>query len=346
MLYIQFNNYVSQIVSFSTLWVFYTEHKVAILSILGGLLLIFSTITGLLRYNRKKRNKKEYVVRPVTALIGSDQQRIEALNNELMPFGFSYDPQQDFFYSNMNGWQRSFGYCRLYDESSPLLSMIIDCEPITFNYNGRKWLIEFWKGQYGMTTGGEVGIYYTTGPDLNILGVFNGTFYTAVNDEDMINMSFAFRKNGNLIFTRSAYHWWITGFKLAEFSQPSELSMDIIMDLYDNQMAMAFIEALMKVGYTEKEFAVRGRRVFIHFAKPHSPQPYTRTALTVYLAQRNNRRLCNSFNEITASYTDTIDKLDIVKNVSPEMYDKILNMGKPIKVFDSYDKIKSYVGRQ
>ena len=72
--------------------------------------------------------------------------------------------------------------------------MIIDCEPIYFRYKGKKWLIEFWKGQYGMTTGGEVGIYYTTGPDLNIPGLFNGTFYKCVNDEDRIDMSFAFRK--------------------------------------------------------------------------------------------------------------------------------------------------------
>ena len=50
-----------------------------------------------------------------------------------------------------------------------------------------------WKGQYGMTTGGEVGSLYK-GPDLNIPGVFNGTFYYCVKDEDMINISFAFRK--------------------------------------------------------------------------------------------------------------------------------------------------------
>ena len=39
------------------------------------------------------------------------------------------------------------------------MGMIIDCEPVRFYYGGKKWLIELWKGQYGMTTGCEIGVY-------------------------------------------------------------------------------------------------------------------------------------------------------------------------------------------
>ncbi len=41
--------------------------------------------------------------------------------------------------------------------------MVIDAFPVYFNYEGRTWLVEFWKGQYGINTGGEVGIYHAKG---------------------------------------------------------------------------------------------------------------------------------------------------------------------------------------
>jgi hypothetical protein len=57
--------------------------------------------------------------------------------------GYSYDPQQDIFYSNMDAWQREFGYCRLYDEAATPLRLIMDCEPIYFDFKEKHWLIEF-----------------------------------------------------------------------------------------------------------------------------------------------------------------------------------------------------------
>lgn len=331
-----------EIVSSSILWNFYIENKVLVIIVILLLLLTVS-IFARIRKKKKRKSKEKEIVRPITDVIGTDPEQLERLNQDLQPFGFAYDYTQDIFYSLMNCWQRGFGYFRLYDEGCATFSMIIDCEPIYFNYKGRKWMIEFWKGQYGMTTGGEVGIYYTTGPEINIPGVFNGTFYYCVNDEDRIDMSFAFRKNGNLLFTRSAYHWWITGFKLAEFSQPSELTMDIILDLYDRQMVEAFVNGLKEAGYSENEYAVRGRRVYIHFDKPHTKQPFTRNPITVHLMQRNNRSFCDAYNYLTQGYVNTIDKLSFVKSKSPNMYNQILSMGKPYQVFEAYDNIKNFL---
>ncbi|NLO08502.1 MAG: DUF4474 domain-containing protein, partial [Clostridiales bacterium] len=333
---------IFNISSASILWSFYIENKVLV--IIGILLLLFITsIFVRIRKKKKRKSKEKEIVRPITDVIGTSPEQLEELNQDLKPFGFAYDYTQDMFYSLMNGWQRSFGYFRLYDEASATFSMIIDCEPIYFNYRGMKWMIEFWKGQYGMTTGGEVGVYYTSGQDLNIPGIFNGTFYYCVKDEHRIDMSFALRKNGNLLFTRSAYHWWITGFKLAEFSQPFEITMDIILDLYDRQMAEAFVSGLRKAGYTENEYAVRGRRVYVYFDKPHTKQPFTRNSITVHLMQRNNKSFCDAYNYLTESYVGTLDKLAFVKYKSPNMYNQILNMGKPQQVFEAYDRVKDYL---
>jgi len=337
---LQTANLITGIVSISTLGAFFSQYRGVI--IIGGIiiLIVFAIFS---RIFRKRKKKKREVIQPVTDIIGTDSEQLEELNHDLYPFGFAYQPYEDVFYSLMNPWQRSLGYCRLYDEASAALSMIIDCEPIRFEYRGKKWMIEFWKGQYGMTSGGEVGIYYTDGPDLNIPGIFNGTFYYCVKDEDRINMAFAIRKNGNLLFTRTGYHWWLTGFKLGEFSKPSELTMDITLDLYDREMANLFVEALQKTGYEEGEYDVRGRRVFIHFAKPHTSQPITRTSFTEFITQRNNESFCDAYNRLTEDYTETLDKLEIVRNESPNMYKQILNMGKPKAVYDSFNGLKSFL---
>lgn len=347
MLLLQLGIQMSKIANVTALWSLYIQNKILFMIVILILLFVVSIFFRIFKKKARQRNKnkkgKQEVIQPITKVIGENPERLEELNKDLEPFGFAYEPNEDLFYSILNGWQRKFGYCRLYDEACAAFSMIIDCEPVYFEYGGRKWLIEFWKGQYGMTTGCEVGIYYTKGPSLNVPGIFNGTFYQSLKDEDRVNMSYALRKNGNLLFTRTAYHWWITGFKLGEFSWPDELSMDIIIDLYDTKMAYAFAEALMKIGYTNEEFGLRGRRVYIRFTKPHSTQPFTRSKFTENLMQKNNKSFCESYQFLTEAYTDTLDKLVIVKNESPNMYNQILNMGKPKQVFDAYNKIKSFI---
>lgn len=317
----------------------FLSDNLLLLIILGSILLILVSIA----FRIRKGKKKKYVIRPVTEILGNVSERVDELNREIKPFGFAYDPMQDIFYSLLNPWQRQLGYCRLYDEACVALSMIIDCEPLTFEYGGRRWLVEFWKGQYGMNTGGEVGIYYTTGPNLNIPGIFNGTFYFCPKDEDCIYMSFVLRKNGNLLFARSGYHWWLTGFKLGEFSHPDELSMEIELDLYDKKMADALAQALKNAGYHEDEYRVQGRRVTVLYDKPHTKQPVIRSTLTDYIMQHNNENLCDSYNTLTSYYTDTLDKLEVVKNENPDLYDRIMTIGKPREVFESYDKIKEYL---
>ncbi|MDF2538171.1 MAG: hypothetical protein K0S76_1192 [Herbinix sp.] len=342
MLFLLTQNLIYSLMTATAFWAFFFQYS-AIFITLGIIIIVIVSIVSRIFVKKKKGKKKGEVIRPVYDIIGNDAERIEELNRDLNAFGFAYEPYEDIFLSIMNPWQRQLGYCRLYDEASAALSMIIDCEPIRFEYNGKKWLIEFWKGQYGMTTGGEVGIYYTTGPDINIPGIFNGTFYFCVKDEDRINMSFVLRKNGNILFTRSDYHWWLTGFKLGEFTNPSELSMDITLELLDRQMAYAFLYALQKAGYKENEYAIQGKKVYIRYSKPHTSQPLTRTAFTDFIMQRNNESLCDAYNQLTESYSETLDKLVIVRKESPTMYNQILHMGKPKAVYDAYSTLKSHL---
>ena len=256
----------------------------------------------------------------VSSLVNYGTLRKKTGNKELDKLtaiaGYSYDPEQDIFYSTKKPWQRKFGFCRLYDEAGAPLSMIMDCEPISFNYRGEKWLIEFWKGQYGLATGGEIGVY-TGGIDLNILGIYEDTFYKYPTEEDQLQMSFTLWKDGSKLFTREDKHWWLTGFKLGEFSEPSQLSMDINITFKDTEMRDAFIDAFRKVGYSDNDFRIVGNSLMFKFDVPLTPQPSTRTNVTDWIIQRKNELLCTFYQLIKQQNQIFNKKLRVIENQLP-----------------------------
>ena len=241
--------------------------------------------------------------------------------------GYAYDSNQDIFYSTLDPWQRNLGYCRLYDEAGLPLSMVMDCEPIYFEYQGEKWLIEFWKGQYGMVTGGEIGVY-TGGIDFSILGIWHDTLYNCADNKDLLQMSYTLKKNGEPLFKREGRHWWLTGFILGEFSEPSELTMDIKITLKDSEMLRAFLDGLREAGYPENKFAVAENTVSLSFDTPYSKQPYTRVPYLEWLVQRKNELLCDKYQEITEPFDTFADKVTAVEEQSPVLYSNILGVGK------------------
>ena len=110
-------------------------------------------------------------------------------------------------------------------------------------------MIGLWKGQYDLVTGAEIGVY-TKAADLSILDVFSGAYYDCVSNTDLLQMSYSLKKNGNTLFTRQAEHWWLTGFKLGEFSEPSELTMEINITLHNLVMRDSFVLGLWNAGYS------------------------------------------------------------------------------------------------
>jgi len=252
--------------------------------------------------------------------------------------GYAYNAKKGIFYSRMNAWQRKFGYCRLYDEACAPLGMIVDCEPITFDYGGKRWMIEFWKGQYDFTTGCEVGVY-TAARDVRIRG-FDGTFYDCASDEDMLDIAMTLRKKGQTLLDRRGRHWWQTGFLLGVFSEPSELAMRISIKLKNRAMSDAFAGGLYRVGYTEDEIARSGKTVSLDFTKPRTPQPITRTPHTAYIMQWKNKLVCDQYQQITRAYDTMPKKLAAMREKAPEMFEIMMNVGRRKEVFDAYDALR------
>jgi hypothetical protein len=239
--------------------------------------------------------------------------------------GYEYDAEQDIFVCNMNPWQRNMGYSRLYDEAMAPFGMIVDCEPIYFEYNNKIWLVELWKGQYDLNTGCEIGVYTVDKPLLNIPEVYKYMFYNCASDTERLTMSFTLKKNGKILFSRDERHWWLAGFKLGEYSEPSELMMNVNITFKNNVMRDAFISGLIDAGYSENEYVVNGNTLGLSFDKPHTPQPITRIEETDKIIQKKNKILCDRYNDIAKVYDNFADKINGIKNQAPDIYAEIMD---------------------
>lgn len=239
--------------------------------------------------------------------------------------GFEYDGEQDIIYSRMDAWQRKVGYCWTYDVGAPGLGFIIDCEPICFTYDGATWMIELWKGQYGIETGAEIGVYrtgegvvstvvdylktggkigsivYETGKRVAAGLAYRANWYRCADDFDTkkLELSFALKRKGEILLMRdSESHWWLTGFKWGEFTEKtSDLTLDVSIRFKNEpKMQYAFTDALWKMGYQPQKW---DQNVCFEFKNPKTPQPSSRSWLESK-AQLANKIMVTSYNDLKA----------------------------------------------
>lgn len=171
----------------------------------------------------------------------SECEKLELLNRIITPAGFRYDPEEDIFTSTLDAWQRDFGYTALYDEAAPLAQLVFDCLPVYFDYQDKTWLLELWKGQYGINTGAELGIYHAdsiVSPEY-----YQRTRFHAVSDEELLSMRLTLTKNKKSLFQIAGFHWWLTGFCMGTFSQPEELGLQAQVTFPSAGMTNAFLDA-------------------------------------------------------------------------------------------------------
>ncbi len=254
---------------------------------------------------------------------------LELLDEILEPTGFAYDPRERIFYSRMNGWQRKFGYCRAYDEGAAHFSMIFQCEPFYFYYDNKEWLLEFWKGQYGMTTGGEVGLYFREKTLLSNESekTRQGALFQAADEKDFPLVSMRLLKKERELFRRSGRHWWLTGFVLGEFSKPKQLLMEIRLSFKNPAMAQAAAKAIRLAGYERDQVALAGNRLYFRFDKPKTKQPFFQKKLFVMFKQFKNYILCKRLQKFVGDVEEIPEKILMLKQKRPRLFRKLLEIG-------------------
>lgn len=233
--------------------------------------------------------------------------------------GFWYDPGEDIIFSRIDPLQRLFGYAYAYDEAMLAIDSIIDCEPIFFDYGGKHWMIELWKGQYGLETGCEIGVYNRTiGSTSFLYGLLDSTigqrsndsnpshnlFFDCANDNELLTMSSKLYRNGQEVFSRGPEkHWWLTGFKWGVMSDRTELTMDVSIECLDAAMTTAFVNALDGLGYNNVQ--TNGNTVTFTFDRPKSPQPLdTIPAGLIDAARGNQQAIVDAYNSLGLASND------------------------------------------
>ncbi len=254
----------------------------------------------------------------------SEEEKAFRLNSALSVFGFAWCRDCDCITAGEDPWQRDMGYCAEYDEFALSMNMVMDCEPIYFRCNGKNWLMEFWKGQYGCATGAEIGLYYndeeTDRPPEKL-------FYTCAIDSQRAHMQFSLWKDGKCIMERYGLHWWLTGFLPGEYSRPCDLVMKICICFHEGAMRDAFYRGLLEAGYDRQEICVENNRICLTFDRPKTRQHCRFGRLYRFLVCRKNVRCCKCYLRASRPFCTTLDRISFLGYCFPLLYRKLIRLG-------------------
>lgn len=159
--------------------------------------------------------------------------------DEIGILGIGYDYNVlDFLVTNpKNGWMRKMGFNVMYDILGEAVFMDCETERIKFEYNGTKYMVQLWKGNYtSLTNGAEIGLYY--------LEDGRWFHYSVVPDEELADMSMALYHGDEMLYKQDTIrHWWISGFKPGPIYDHDDLRLEATIDFLDAERAAKVYEA-------------------------------------------------------------------------------------------------------
>ena len=178
-------------------------------------------------------------------------------DKQVLSYQYSY--VDDYYYTNdKDAWQYNFGFGKIYDFVSPYILLEYDYIRVFFTYENKDWMLQMWKGQYGLVFyGGEIGIYNKEHSDK---GVNAWTFFNCPAEEDWLNMEMTLwhediNGNWNREFTREYdKYWWCTGFKNGHLRQEEpadELRLTGRITLKDAEMTQLVADGLVECGFAQ-----------------------------------------------------------------------------------------------
>lgn len=223
--------------------------------------------------------------RKVKAL--SEMQKDELLNHLCNPLGYDYIQNQDLFVTRLDAWQRRFGYEAAFDELAVTTGMVFDCFPVYFDYRGRTWLLEFWKGQYGIAAGGEIGIYHAdhiVKPE-----EYNKTHFDAASLREMLGFGLHLSVGARDFVGYRKLHWWLGIFRVGTVIRPGNLRAVYRIRFFDQEMKDAFVKGLKLSGYPMEKVQDKGSCVvrIIQTTETYLKQTWFRRLRMAFAMARN-----------------------------------------------------------
>ena len=248
-----------------------------------------------------------------------------SLVDELVqPFGYCFHCDSGIFSSTTDAWQKEAGYTWLYDYMAPRFQMVFDALPVYFDYRGRTWLIEFWKGQYGINTGAEIGIYHTDGiiPESD----YKTAWFSCAEDHEMLDCSFLLCKEGSDCIRNTGRHWWLTAFLVGCFSRPSCLTMEASICFPNREMLCAFVDGLKRAGYQEDSISIKGLHVCFVFCRDTAHRYNLLTRFWRCFSRWKNRLFCKLYLWVTRPFTCTEDRVLFLYYYLPPAFRRLLRL--------------------
>lgn len=172
--------------------------------------------------------------------------------------GFNFNLSEMLVYATVNCWMRNYGFCYLYDVVAKSMPVFFNYQTrrFKFEYNDYEYMIQIWKGNYTISNGGEVGLYFRDKSEF-------GSYYDSVDDEHMLEMSMQILHGDDILVNKPAQlHWWVNGFHLgSRMYLPESLTMKFTVKMTDEEMLNAFCEAIDKHFMHDVTYTVDGLTV-------------------------------------------------------------------------------------
>lgn len=251
-------------------------------------------------------------------------EKCDLLGELAQPFGYVYHCCCGFFSSTVDAWQKAGGYTWAFDYLAPRFQMVFDSLPVYFNYQGRTWLIEFWKGQYGINAGGEIGIYHAD--RLLSQSEYRAAHFQAAGETEMLPCSMQLCLENGACVKISERHWWLTAFLPGVFSQPCNLCLKATLCFCSCEMLEAFYRGLCRAGYPAEAITVQNLCLSFTFRQPLKTHYGFLTRLRRRLSQCLNRMYCRLFLWVTRPFECTEDRILFLYYYLPFCFRKLMRL--------------------
>lgn len=177
-------------------------------------------------------------------------------NNGILGSGYDFNVKTYTVTTPVDVWMRNAGYTVLFDIVGNMGFINCDTARIKFEYGGKYWMFQLWKGNYAfdLLNGGEIGIYNKTDK--------NSIMYDCASDDEMLNMSLkVLHGDETVIDMERQLHWWLCGMRFGKTISPDELTLCATVEFDDLQMMNCFVEAAEEQYFDEITVSVSGNAV-------------------------------------------------------------------------------------
>lgn len=139
---------------------------------------------------------------------------------------FKLDEQKLAYHSQVESWQRAFGYNDMYDDVFRIGSNMLN-EQFTFTSNGQKHVLWAWKGDYwNLQSGAEIGLY-SYDRAVNNTNHYNVVDFTLPMTLNLYNYYSKSNIDNVFSWAPDENQWWITGFN-TRFTEPNPDDMVVL----------------------------------------------------------------------------------------------------------------------